>query len=193
MPSLVLAAAAGNKYYLVHGCSRGLGLEFVNQLMQRPSAHVFAACRSPSTQILQLQAQQPQRITVVPCDASDEKSIDAAVDRVRDAVPYLNAMINAVGVLHIPGQMMPGVGGERHHVVDVADVHQPMVGCSNTPLPHTETSYSRVTQSHLDACMQANTYAPFLVGKAFYPLLAAAASHQAADEYVCDGISRMVA
>lgn len=125
----VLAAAGSGKFTLVHGCSRGLGLEFVNQLLQRPSTqHVFAACRTPSPQLLQLQAQQPQRITVLPLDASDEHSIQDAVERVSNAAPYLNLLINAVGVLHIPGQMMPGVWLEVLCSFSAASVC-----CSNQP------------------------------------------------------------
>lgn len=52
------------------------------------------------------------------------------------------------------------------------------------PQLHTETSYTRVTSAHLDMCFASNTYAPFLVSQAFYPLLYAAAANGAANECV---------
>lgn len=94
-------------YALVHGCSRGLGLEFVNQLLQRPGSRVFAACRAPSPPLVQLSAKHPN-LTVLHMDAADQHSVEDAVATVSQAAPHLNMLINAVGVLHVPGHMMPG-------------------------------------------------------------------------------------
>ena len=164
--------ASTSTYALVHGCSRGLGLEFVNQLLQRPGAHVFAACRAPSAPLLQLSAQQPN-LSVLRMDAAEADSVADAVAHVTQAAPHLNMVINAVGVLHVPGQMMPG-----------NTQHRCTIQVLMSPPP--ETSYTRVTPAHLDMCFHANTYAPFLVGQAFYPLLLAAAANGAADAYVGD-------
>lgn len=103
------SAVPTTTYALVHGCSRGLGLEFVNQLLQRPGAHVFAACRTPSPPLLQLTAQQPN-LTVLRMDAANEHSVAEAVATVSQEAPHLNLLINAVGVLHVPGQHARCVG-----------------------------------------------------------------------------------
>lgn len=62
---------------LVQGASRGLGLEFVRQLLQRPGQTVIAACRRPAeaTQLQQLQQQSPN-LHLVQLDCTDEGSIE---------------------------------------------------------------------------------------------------------------------
>ena len=60
---------------LVTGANRGLGLEFVRQLLARGD-HVIAACRHPgkATALNQLAGEHPGRLHVLPLDVADEKS-----------------------------------------------------------------------------------------------------------------------
>ena len=83
---------------LVSGASRGIGLEMVRQLLERPDAsmrgrpsaaggHVVAACRDPSsaTALAELRARYPTRLSVVRMDVTDVAAIEAAAATVADA------------------------------------------------------------------------------------------------------------
>ena len=72
-------AAASPCAALVQGASRGLGLEFTQQLLQRPGTQVVATCRDPAAaaQLQELQrAVGPQRLSVVQLDCTSEESIE---------------------------------------------------------------------------------------------------------------------
>ncbi|ETO16275.1 hypothetical protein RFI_21079 [Reticulomyxa filosa] len=63
----------------VTGCSRGLGLEFVKQLLtKQKDSLVIATCREPSKaeDLQKLKEGYSKRLHVVPLDVSDEKSIE---------------------------------------------------------------------------------------------------------------------
>ena len=61
---------------LITGANRGIGLEFVRQLITQ-DVHVFAACRNPSKagQLLKLQEDFPQQISIIKLDVTDDKSL----------------------------------------------------------------------------------------------------------------------
>jgi NAD(P)-dependent dehydrogenase (short-subunit alcohol dehydrogenase family) len=87
----------------VQGASRGIGLEFVRQCLAEPRiGRVIASCRLPAaaTGLLSLAANDGNRLTVLPLDATDETSIIAAAAEVRRVVPRLHLVINCAGVLH---------------------------------------------------------------------------------------------
>lgn len=67
--------------WLIVGASRGIGLEFVRQLLEQGN-QVIAAVRNPETanQIWQLAAQQtrPAACLIEQCDVTDEASIDVS-------------------------------------------------------------------------------------------------------------------
>ncbi|EXJ84773.1 hypothetical protein A1O3_05445 [Capronia epimyces CBS 606.96] len=96
--------------WLVVGASRGIGLEFVRQLLEQGN-QVIAAVRSPeaANQVWQLSAQQtrPAACLIEQCDVTDEASIDAFVDRMRAVVgkgmKIDNIVLNA-GVLKYPNR-----------------------------------------------------------------------------------------
>lgn len=142
----------GPRVALVQGASRGLGLEFVRQLLLRPEQTVVATCRRPDTaeQLQQLQAEHRERLHIVPLDCTAETSIEAAASQVSQLVPNLDLLINVAAVLH----------GKRL-----------------TP----ETALSRVTQANLMTSFQTNTFGPILVSKAFAPLLVNAAKQTGAN------------
>lgn len=101
---------------LVTGANRGLGLEFVRQLLARGD-HVIAACRQPGkARALNLLAgEHPGRLHVLPLDLTDTRSIAELARElalVNDGEP-LDLLINNGGVLR---------GGERFGSVAAADL-----------------------------------------------------------------------
>lgn len=151
------AAAAGAgppRVALVQGSSRGLGLEFVRQLLLQPDiSSVVATCRTPAASegLQALQRQQPGRLQIVPLDSTDELSIAAAAEQVSAAHQHLDILINASGILHDAG-MQP------------------------------ETGLARITMDSLTKCFQVNAAGHILVCQAFAPLLINAAAANGATE-----------
>lgn len=68
--------AYAGQVYLVTGSSRGIGQEFVNQLLHG-GARVIAGARSPgkSSGLQELVKTFPERLTTVSLDISDESSV----------------------------------------------------------------------------------------------------------------------
>lgn len=65
---------------MVTGTSRGIGTEFVKQLLERPNTTVIAGARSPDKAdvLKQLKQSNPEQLHVVTLDVSDTASIQAA-------------------------------------------------------------------------------------------------------------------
>jgi NAD(P)-dependent dehydrogenase (short-subunit alcohol dehydrogenase family) len=87
---------------LVTGASRGIGLEFVRQLLAEPSCvRVFATCRRPAlaTGLAALASQEP-RLRIVALDVADEAQVEAAAGEVAADTDRLHLVVNAAGVLH---------------------------------------------------------------------------------------------
>ena len=78
-------AGSGTRVALVQGSSRGLGLEFVRQLVERPNTRVVATCRTPAAaeQLQALQQRHAGRLHIVQLDSTDESSIARAAEQVR--------------------------------------------------------------------------------------------------------------
>lgn len=71
--------AIQSETWVVVGASRGIGLEFVKQLLE--GGHkVIAGARSPSTaeELLELCRSSPDRCVVEQCDVTSEESINAS-------------------------------------------------------------------------------------------------------------------
>src|ERR1041385_3017450 len=90
---------------LVTGANRGIGLEFVRQLLLR-DARVFAACRVPgkALKLTELAGAHPGRLSVLPLDLTKERSIAELAREVGTLTDSLDLLINNAGVL---------VNGER--------------------------------------------------------------------------------
>lgn len=155
------AAASGDgadqqqRAALIQGASRGLGLEFTRQLLDRPDQSVVATCRDPdaASALHELASQHSGRLSIVRLDATDEASIQEAAKRVTTEHGHLDLLVNVAGLLHIPGKLSP------------------------------ETALSRVDAASLQAVFGVNTFGPILVSKAFAPLLInAAKANGASDE-----------
>ena len=84
---------------LVTGANRGLGLEFVRQLLSS-EAHVFAGCRHPerAEELQKLTVEHPGKLSVLCLDVTDESAIAAAVGNIQSQVDSLDLLINSAGV-----------------------------------------------------------------------------------------------
>ncbi|QNP41885.1 SDR family oxidoreductase [Lysobacter solisilvae (ex Woo and Kim 2020)] len=86
---------------LVTGANRGLGLEFVRQLLARGD-RVVAACRHPgrATELNHLAGEHPGRLHVLPLDVADEKSRTAFAHELPLVADGIDLLVNNAGVLH---------------------------------------------------------------------------------------------
>jgi NAD(P)-dependent dehydrogenase (short-subunit alcohol dehydrogenase family) len=126
---------------LVTGANRGLGLEFVRQLLERGD-RVVATCRHPgkATALSALAGEHPGRLHVLPLDVADPRAIAELVrellllDDDSDS-DRLDLLVNCAGVLH---------SGER---------------------------FGSVGAPHIDDSFRANAMGPFLLTQALTPRL----------------------
>jgi NAD(P)-dependent dehydrogenase (short-subunit alcohol dehydrogenase family) len=88
-----------DRYALVTGSNRGLGLEFTRQLLDRGD-HVFATCRQPdAADALHTLAQRyPERVHLVALDVADETSIEQAFRAVESETDALHLLLNNAGI-----------------------------------------------------------------------------------------------
>jgi NAD(P)-dependent dehydrogenase (short-subunit alcohol dehydrogenase family) len=89
------------RHCLVTGANRGLGLEFVRQLLARGD-HVVATCRHPgkATALNPLAGEFPGRLHVLPLDVADPKSIAELARELPLVCETLDLLVNSAGVLH---------------------------------------------------------------------------------------------
>ena len=104
------------RHALVTGANRGLGLEFVRQLLARGD-HVVATCRHPGRAhaLNQLAGEHPGRLHVLPLDVADPRAIAELVRELPLLDPglRLSLLLNSAGVLH---------SGERFGSVTAANL-----------------------------------------------------------------------
>ncbi|MGA1283278.1 MAG: SDR family NAD(P)-dependent oxidoreductase [Prochlorothrix sp.] len=91
---------------LIAGAGQGIGLGFVQALLQRSQVQrVFALYRSPETATALLQLAD-RRLVSLQADLTQEATIAAALDRLKTQTDRLHWVINCVGVLH-QGELQP--------------------------------------------------------------------------------------
>lgn len=98
----MLTSFSPESHALVQGASRGIGLEFVRQLLAEPAiGQVFASCRAPGQvgELADLAAREP-RLRVVSLDVTDEASIGRAAAGIADVTDRLHLIVNCAGLLH---------------------------------------------------------------------------------------------
>ncbi|XP_034697483.1 C-factor [Vitis riparia] len=136
----------GGGVSMVQGASRGIGLEFVKQLLEKnEKGHVIATCRNPdgATALLDLKNEFAERLNILQLDLTIESTIEASANSIRERYGSLNLLINASGILSIPNILQP------------------------------ETTLSKVQKSSLLLAYEVNAVGPILVIKHMWPLLTA--------------------
>ncbi|KAK9070894.1 hypothetical protein SSX86_009462 [Deinandra increscens subsp. villosa] len=129
---------------MVQGASRGLGLEFVKQLLEKNSQqHVVATCRNPdeAAGLVELKNKFSERLQIQRLDLTVESTIEESARAIRERYGYLNLVVNASGILSKP---------------DVI---------------HPETTLTKVERSSLLLAYEVNAVGPILVTKHMWPLL----------------------
>ncbi len=136
-----LASFTSRARVLVQGASRGIGLEFVRQLLACDNvAELYATCRDPAgAGDLQALAQADPRLRPIALDVTDEASIARAAATVAASGAQLNLLVNCAGLLHDDGL---------------------------TP----EKRLADVTPQALRRSFEVNAFGPLLVAKHFQPL-----------------------
>lgn len=86
--------------YLVSGANRGIGLEFVRQLLGR-GERVVAACRhtARATELNRLSGQFPGHLKILPLDVAEPRSIAGLVREIDMLELRIDVLINNAGVL----------------------------------------------------------------------------------------------
>ncbi|MBA0765357.1 hypothetical protein Gotri_014570 [Gossypium trilobum] len=129
---------------MVQGASRGIGLEFVKQMLEKNGkGHVIATCRNPTkaTALLELKNQFAERLNVLPLDVTVESTIEESARSITERYGSLSLLINASGILSIPSVLQP------------------------------ETTLSKVQKSSMMLAYEVNAVGPILVLKHMWPLL----------------------
>ncbi|KAI8375068.1 4-dihydrotrisporin dehydrogenase [Choanephora cucurbitarum] len=92
-----------SKTYIVTGASRGLGLEFVKQIIANGN-RVFACARNPNNALELAKLVDNQKVFAVKMDADDEASIKAAAEEINAKAPEgIDVLINNAGMLSAMG------------------------------------------------------------------------------------------
>lgn len=86
--------------YLVTGAGRGLGVEFVKQLVARPDVVVFAGIRSfPATGALaELATQHPETVIPIKLTSANEEDNAAAAKLIKERVGKVDVIIANAGI-----------------------------------------------------------------------------------------------
>lgn len=134
----------GGGVSMVQGASRGIGLEFVRQLLDDyGKGHVIATCRNPDCAegLLDLKKKHTDRLTLIHLDVTDESSIGLAAKTIMETHGQLDLLVNTSGILCVPTILKP------------------------------ETTLSKVEKSSLLLSFEVNAVGPILVIKHMWPLL----------------------
>jgi NAD(P)-dependent dehydrogenase (short-subunit alcohol dehydrogenase family) len=83
--------------YFITGASRGIGLEFIKQLVKRPNAIVFAGVRNPAAMKGPF-PDPPSNLHVVQCDVTSDESVNAAVETAEKTAGRVDVLINNAGI-----------------------------------------------------------------------------------------------
>ncbi len=96
-----------NQNVLVTGANRGMGREYITQLLDRGAAKVYAAARNPQ----QIESDDP-RVTALALDVADAASVTAAAQ----AAPDVSILINNAGIARMNSVLDPDTSGLREQL-----------------------------------------------------------------------------
>lgn len=84
---------------LITGANRGIGLEYVRQLLES-SEQVFATCRNPSEakKLLALQKKHAEKLSIIKLDIRMEDDLTSALEQVSQVTDSLDLLINNAGI-----------------------------------------------------------------------------------------------
>jgi NAD(P)-dependent dehydrogenase (short-subunit alcohol dehydrogenase family) len=97
------------EFALILGATQGIGLGFVQRLLQQSNiSRVFATYRTSEAagELLALQTANPDRLLCLALDITDESQIVALVQKIQAQTKRLHWVINCIGVLH-EGDLQP--------------------------------------------------------------------------------------
>lgn len=125
---------------VVTGANRGLGLEFVRQLLARGD-RVYAACRHPgkALALTELAAAHPGHLHVLPLDIASERSINELAREVAALTDGLDVLINNAGVL---------IAGERYGSIDGKSLNESFAANAAGPLLLAQALTSLLEKGH---------------------------------------------
>lgn len=92
-----------NANVLIVGASQGIGLGFVQKLLQDDRiAKIYATYRQRNSadELIILESEDSERLTCLEMDVTEESQIIEAVQKVRAEVNKLHLVVNCVGLLH---------------------------------------------------------------------------------------------
>ena len=99
----------GSRVALIVGASRGIGLRFVEQLLNDPGyGVVYAACRTPESapDLAALQTSD-SKLRILQLDVVDEATIRSAADSVATRTGWVDMLIYCAGVLRSGDSLKP--------------------------------------------------------------------------------------
>lgn len=85
--------------YFVTGASRGIGLEFIKQLIKRTNSIVYAGIRTPSSLKPHFPS-PPKNLHILQCDVTSDTSVTSAIDIISKQSGRLDILINNAAIDH---------------------------------------------------------------------------------------------
>jgi NAD(P)-dependent dehydrogenase (short-subunit alcohol dehydrogenase family) len=83
--------------YFIAGASRGIGLEFVKQLVKREDAIVFAGVRIPAS-LKEKFDPLPKNLIILQCDVTSDQDVANCAKAVQNKCGRLDVLINNAGI-----------------------------------------------------------------------------------------------
>ncbi|KAJ0017148.1 hypothetical protein Pint_11370 [Pistacia integerrima] len=159
---------------MVQGASRGIGLEFVKQLLEKnDKGHVIATCRNPNaaTGLLDLKNKFAERLDILQLDLTVESTIEASAKSITERYGSLNLLINASGILSIQNVLQPEFNPAMYHPImnqlKANCLFELVIRALNlfSSIFSTETTLNKVERSSLMLAYEINAVGPILVMK----------------------------
>jgi len=108
--------------FLITGCNRGIGLEFVRQLAGRGDT-IYATCRNPddAAELTSLAEKSAKHVHVLQMDVADDNTINEARKAVGEMTDSLDVVINNAGIY--PSRRSRMQATTREEMLDVFNVN----------------------------------------------------------------------